>query len=432
MKVGDKESKVSPLLLNLLRDPEYQILRKTHYSGSFLGDYVRLLETQMCQMLSWLFDPQEGHGQQDFFVKRLLMSVLTEKHPYLDEAKQFEILSIDYRDVQVFTEFTLDSKKRIDIVIMDVKSKTLIVIERKDGDTAKKGQLSTYRNFVEKNFNTWTSIFILSDSHDKDHKYGDDYFVKVNDDWLVEALSDVCALPDTTIHVKHELSNIRRLVDYDFIYPIEAKWLEVSRRLCERHQILIELLKNTYFEKSDGQKIALLNLTPEMYFKLLPENPSLLLDPVCQLVQSHHWYLSNLEGFYVFEELESEITKVISHSVELECEIFEKEFNFTHVGQKNVLGDQVGCWPFYLSLKRTVSDDGLSKKYSLWLVLNKRSDERLHEEIDALREQYSFPDVRSRVHFQLELLPEISSIDIAQGTALRKAIDQFFKRVISL
>ncbi|MEF1342120.1 PD-(D/E)XK nuclease family protein, partial [Vibrio rotiferianus] len=106
MYKNNLDSRVYPLLLNLLRDPDYQILKKTHYSNSFLGDYVKLQETQMCQVLNWLFDPQEGHGQQDFFVKRLLMTVLSGEHPYLDEVEQLEILSSDYHGVQVLTEFT--------------------------------------------------------------------------------------------------------------------------------------------------------------------------------------------------------------------------------------------------------------------------------------------------------------------------------------
>ncbi|MEF1341320.1 hypothetical protein REH81_31915, partial [Vibrio rotiferianus] len=191
-----------------------------------------------------------------------------------------------------------------------------------------------------------TSIFVLSDSQDKEHKHWDDHFVQVNDEWLANALSDVCTLPDLDTKVKHELSNIRRLVDDEFLYPIEDKWLEVSRRLCERHQALIELMKSSSILKSDGSKLPLLNLTPDMYFKLLPENPSLCSEPVYHLIQSHYWYLSNLEGFYVFEDLENAISKSIPQGVELECEIHEDVFDFTHVGQKNALAADTQYWPF--------------------------------------------------------------------------------------
>ncbi|HBC3534650.1 TPA: PD-(D/E)XK nuclease family protein [Vibrio vulnificus] len=430
MEVSTPVSTLTRALNVLLSDPDYQLLRRTHYSCSYVGDYVNLLETQMCQVLHWLFNPREGHMQQDFFIKRLLISVLNEG-ARLEETDKFQLLSRSYHDAQVFKEFVIDNKQRIDIVIMDALSKTLIVIERKDGDTAKKGQLTAYRRFIQDNYPDWLSVFILSDSHEKQHKYWDDAYTQIGDQWLSEALADICKLHDLDKKVKNELSNIRRIVDSEYKYPIEKTWYKVSKRLCERHQNCLSLLKNTTII-ANGTQLTLSELTPEKFFGLVPYEPTILTEPLYHLVQSQHLYLSDLESFYLFEKLEEELAKSIPYGAVFASEIEENELNFTHVGQIRELGLESGYWPYYLSLRREERDDGEPNYYTLSLVLNKKSDEQLHWIIDRLKEKYDFEASRSRVNFRLTLLDRIDTLDITPGSQLHSAYMKFFRTVINL
>lgn len=412
--------RLMPHFSNLLKDPDYHTLIRTHYSSSYIGDFVTFQETQMCQVLAWLLDPREGHNQQDYFLKQLLVSVFADSSTNSEE-EQRRLLSCRYLNAQVFTELVLPNNKRMDIVVTDRATKTVVVIERKDGDKARSGQLSEYREFIENNFKDWTAVFVLSDSREKTHVNWDDKYVQINDQWLIDALREMVSLPDTSNETKIELNNILRMIDDEHSYAIEQKWMETSKRLSQKHQLLFSELKTAKVTIAD-RTIKLMDLSPDQCFLALAREPKIFESELFALIQDHHYYLLNLMDFYAFEQFDDEIRKRIPSNVEFESEHSDDAFNFSNKAHSDING----WWPYYLSLQRNKQE---TQVFTLTLVLNKRVDESVHWAIDVLFEKYNFPVSRRRKEFRLELLADITSLDLAENAELYREIMQFYNIV---
>ncbi len=113
--------------------------------------------------------------------------------------------------MKVMQEVTIKKSKtrRIDILLADASTKTIIVIERKDGSVAHTGQLADYYDWVNDHYSDWNKVFVLSDSHDKQHGVNShDSSIQLDDSWLAIALVELMNKNILSVRLEHEFKII--------------------------------------------------------------------------------------------------------------------------------------------------------------------------------------------------------------------------------
>jgi len=374
-------------------------------------------------LLGWLLNPREGHHQHDYFIRQLLSAYIRNLPDDFPLDHSFKLLNRSYSDAQVITEFVLPSKKRIDIVIIDRNSKTLIVIERKDGTKAHSEQLSVYREWVQMHFSDWTQIFILSDSHEHEHgEEFDKHYVQLNDEWLISAVKEILSLPDVSKEVQINLKNALRLIDDDFEYPIEKKWFELGKKLSQKHSLLLKELKSKTINVG-SRSYPFLDINPNVYLKLISNKSQLLTDPLLSALQDNYYELYDLSSFSEFEHFEDNVRVIAPSHIDLSLEYGKDKVSFTH---KSHAITEEDFWPYFLTLSCNNESHGT---FDLTLHLNKKANEKALCFVDAMANAYEFKPSRKKVYFERVLLSQNDDISLNRGTALRREVDRFFEWV---
>lgn len=371
-------------------------------------------------MLCWFLDPREGHHQHDYFIKQLLGAYVQNLPDDFPLNHAFELLNHSYSEAQVITEFTLPNNKRIDIAVVDRSSKTLILIERKDGTKAHSNQLSAYRDWAQSHFSNWTQIYILSDSHEQEHGAEfDSYYLQMNDGWLILAIKQILSLPYISNEVQVNLQNTLRLIDEDFEYPIEKQWSEINKKLSQKYSPLIKELKSATLTLCE-QNYSLLDIEPRTYLKLISKSPELLADPLLNALQDNYYELYHLSTFNEFEYFEDNISTIVPAHIVLSLEYGREKINFTHK-LHTITQDDV--WPYFLTLSCSNSEE---QSFDLSIHLNKNANENALKYANAMENAYGFQPSRKKIYFEHLLLTNIDDVSLNKGTILRQEIDRFF------
>ena len=108
-------------------------------------------ENQHSEILKWLFDPREGHGQGDAILKDFLIAAYwAATHNVYSNRTFFEhwtpsrIASTGFYSIFLVREFALANGRRLDLLMVDMDNKILIAVENKHGAKFGKRQLEEY------------------------------------------------------------------------------------------------------------------------------------------------------------------------------------------------------------------------------------------------------------------------------------------------
>lgn len=119
-------------------------------------DIIDPTENQHSAILAWLFNPREGHGQGDAIFKDFLMAAYAGAEDNVHSNKKFfekwlpsRILATGFHSLHTFREYDLPSKKRLDLLIVDMTNKILVVVENKFGARLQDKQIDDYYKEVE-------------------------------------------------------------------------------------------------------------------------------------------------------------------------------------------------------------------------------------------------------------------------------------------
>lgn len=153
-------------IADFLMSDELLELSERLKTGDGLLDLINLTEVQHSQILSWMFDPREGHGQGDAILRDLLshasVSALERSASgdgTLDQngktARFFskwtpaKIRTTGFGGCFIATEFSEQQSEKFDLLIVDPVNKFIVVIENKTKATIDLNQLQRYRGVVE-------------------------------------------------------------------------------------------------------------------------------------------------------------------------------------------------------------------------------------------------------------------------------------------
>ncbi len=422
---------------NLILEPDFQDISRQNVISSAL-ECVNTKEDCMCQLLAWLLNPKEGHVQGEYFLKKLISGVYQEKTVQSLPEKSSALLT-SYSNTQVMTEVTIheidstDKKRRIDILLVDSRSKSLFIIERKDGSKAHSNQLDEYYKWANKYYpsSDWSHYFILLDSHRKDHgEQMHPQYVLLDDSWLTAALKNLLKRNALPPHIEHTLQDV-----YDFVFDEwddskdpyfksrKSKILNIANQYSKIITTLqthsVELLYKTY---------TLSQISPLVFYtEVLPNKGALSLTDeeltLFNLIQSNYDAISLIEDYSEFDQLNEQLSNLYPC---LTLELGQDTLNFS---LKKHEYDKDEYWPYYLEIER------IENEYESSYILNAVSSYDTHESClhiaKSFAELYKFPPSRKKTQTKV-LLENIANLDVSHRAELRSAIDTFVTKANSL
>jgi hypothetical protein len=145
-------------LQELMADPRLVALCELQKTGDEILDVISLTENQHSDILAWLLDSREGHGQGDEILRDFLISasaIAARGESGLDgrgtTAKFFaewppsRLRTYSFGSAFVARELGIAAKERVDLFVIDEQNKFILIIENKAGAAHGEDQLGRYR-----------------------------------------------------------------------------------------------------------------------------------------------------------------------------------------------------------------------------------------------------------------------------------------------
>ena len=180
-------------------------------------------------MLAWLFNPYENHNLNDKILKEILMQ-LSKK-----DAEYISLLLLDYSDLEVYREYTVDNGRRIDIVMESKNNKVIFIIENKIWSGEGDNQLEDYKNYIDEKYSDYNRIFLfLTPEKERKEKYKG--YIHITYSMIYNILN--CVLQENQI--KFEIGVIIRqykeIIGRYIMGSIDKEMVDLCRKLYVEHK----------------------------------------------------------------------------------------------------------------------------------------------------------------------------------------------------
>ncbi len=180
-------------------------------------------------MLAWLFNPYENHNLNDKILKEILMQ-LSKK-----DAEYISLLLLDYSDLEVYREYTVDNGRRIDIVMESKNNKVIFIIENKIWSGESDNQLEYYKKYIDEKYSDYNRIFLfLTPEKERKEKYKG--YIHITYSMIYSVLN--CVLQENQI--KFEISVIIRqykeIIGRYIMGSIDKEMVDLCRKLYVEHK----------------------------------------------------------------------------------------------------------------------------------------------------------------------------------------------------
>ncbi len=180
-------------------------------------------------MLAWLFNPYENHNLNDKVLKEILMQ-LSKK-----DAEYINLLLLDYSDLEVYREYTIDNGRRIDILMESKNNKVIFIIENKIWSGEGDNQLEDYKNYIDEKYSDYNRIFLfLTPEKERKEKYKG--YIHITYSMIYSVLN--CVLQENQI--KFEISVIIRqykeIIGRYIMGSIDKEMVDLCRKLYVEHK----------------------------------------------------------------------------------------------------------------------------------------------------------------------------------------------------
>ncbi len=187
--------------------------------------------------LAWLFSPYESHELNNIALKELLIQ-LSKK-----EAEYINLLLLDYSDLEVYREYTIDNGRRIDILMESKNNKVIFIIENKIWSGESDNQLEYYKNYIDEKYSDYNRIFLfLTPEKERKEKYKG--YIHITYSMIYNILN--CVLQENQI--KFDISVIIRqykeIIGRYIMGSIDKEMIDLCRKLyVERKEVLDKILQ---------------------------------------------------------------------------------------------------------------------------------------------------------------------------------------------
>jgi hypothetical protein len=427
-------------LNNFFQDPNYLAFYQRFRSVTYLDSYVSFDENRKSDILQWLLSPHEGHLQQDYFIKALLavyyQSATDEQLKGLPQVYELSVKS--FNQVTVMRELVITDNKRIDLLLADAATKTLILIERKDGSKAHTGQLSAYFDWAETHYPNWQRYYILSDSHKQNHGVQMHHaFVQLDDEWVVTAIKRLLELEALPARQQGILKDIQAYVfgEWDeHTEKLDKDLTKYAKLLAHNHASLLVTLANESVT-ANGKQIKLIDVSPETYFNTIALEPKVHNDSehneLLLILQASHQVLNNIQDYSAFEHIADEIKRIYP---EITIEVNSESVYFL-LSRHYTGNNEVDFMPYYFDLVKHTDKETNADYYTIsWEALRYCNDADV-KYAEAFVEK---AQMKVRSNWQNKTIARITKedgidkLDISPNSRIRIEIDKFIKLARSL
>lgn len=176
-------------------------------TGDEFLDVIRLIENQHSDILAWVLDPREGHGQGEEILRDLLIQasvIASQKNSGLDGRSTTALFFKEWPPSRIRTtgfgsaftarELGMILQERVDLFVIDAQNKFILAIENKAGSRHTKEQLESYRNHLNDvvsanpRLKGYAQIYIALDRNsEEDYREfapGSNYWLHMGYSWL--------------------------------------------------------------------------------------------------------------------------------------------------------------------------------------------------------------------------------------------------------
>lgn len=148
-------------ILQLENTPEFNTLdQQFNEFNPFKVLRVAKYEIRHSNVLAWLFDPNENHRLGSFFLRKVLMSLVT-RADNDDKIDAFPYLSFAHTslaDIVVHREWSTHGNGAVDLLIEIPTLNIVLLIENKVHSVESKGQLARYLASAKKHYPDWNVL----------------------------------------------------------------------------------------------------------------------------------------------------------------------------------------------------------------------------------------------------------------------------------
>ncbi|MDK9683430.1 PD-(D/E)XK nuclease family protein [Pseudoalteromonas shioyasakiensis] len=423
-------------LNHLVTDKDFQLLTRLCISTS-LFEYVHFDENRISDTLAWLLDPNQGHQQGEYFIKALVNAVYSKENEVASMPPLDYMLRISFSGIQVLRELAIDAndgKKRIDLLLVDPLLRLVIVIERKDGSYAKNNQLLNYADWVERNYEGWQHIFVLSDSYDLNHgKQHDQRYIQIDDTWICNALLDVIKRGNLIPRLENQFRDI-----HDFIF---GEWEEsrdnyyrnfnkTLKSIAHTHSDTLRLLE-TYSIEVNDKSFNLLETSQNMFYSdVLPnlQNEDSEYYKIATLVHRYYNVFYDLHGLTEFDQFEEGLSIL---NYQLKTELYSDCIDFT----LKKFTSEGEAWPICLELYRTKlepDNEDSAEIYEFNVYFSKYSEDKYHGLADRAASEFKKPFKTNQKKVSIKRLAYFDQLDMSPNSDLVIFIEKQLSRINEL
>lgn len=222
-------------------DALYDYTKEANIFNILKSDFF---EIRHSNMLAWLLNPNENHGFEDKFLKKVLFQATFDTSNGLSP---YNIELMDFSDAEVYRE-----KDHIDILLVSDTNKIVVAIENKVKSTEHDNQLERYAKILYKQYFDYKFIFIyLTPEGDE---ASSEIWTSMDYDFIQKQLDSLlknCKIPEKNqIYIKDYISTIRRNIVGD------EQLKKICMQIYNKHKAAFDLIyenkpniKSEMFEK---------------------------------------------------------------------------------------------------------------------------------------------------------------------------------------
>lgn len=186
-------------------------------------------ETVHSDMLAWLFNPYENHNLNDKAIKVLLMQ-LSEK-----DAEYINLLLLNYSDLEVYREYTIDNGRRIDILMESRNNKVIIIIENKIWSGEGDNQLEDYKKYIDEKYIDYSRIFLyLTPEKEIKEKYKG--YTHITYNTIYKIINNILHDNQIKLEIRALLKQYKEIIRRNIMGNVDKEMIDLCRKLYVEHK----------------------------------------------------------------------------------------------------------------------------------------------------------------------------------------------------
>lgn len=186
-------------------------------------------EAMHSDILAWLFNPYENHNLNDKAVKGLLMQ-LSE-----NDAEYINLLLLNYSDLEVYREYTIDNCRRIDILMESRNNKVILIIENKIWSGEGDNQLEDYKKYIDEKYIDYSRIFLyLTPEKERKEKYKG--YTHITYNTIYKIINNILHDNQIKLEIRALLKQYKEIIRRNIMGNVDKEMMDLCRKLYVEHK----------------------------------------------------------------------------------------------------------------------------------------------------------------------------------------------------